>query len=86
MIIHTFVICLPDSPSPDARNAIGEGLMMLGPYITAMSMEDEMTILELIEQHDEFDSRIADEARAKTKEIHATAAAAVDSILGRAAP
>lgn len=48
-------------------NKIGEG------EVVAMSLEDEMTILELIEQHEDFDPNIADEARRKTKELHAAA-------------
>ena len=41
-----------------------------------MSIEDEMTVLEMIEQHEDFPEYIADEAREKTKELHALAEAA----------
>lgn len=46
-----------------------------GGQITAMSLEDEMTVLELIEQHEDFEPHIAEEARAQSKELHATAEA-----------
>jgi hypothetical protein len=48
-------------------NKISEG------EVVAMSLEDEMTVLELIEQHEDFDPCIAEQARAKSKELHAAA-------------
>ena len=45
-------------------------------FQTAMSLEDEMTALELIEDHEDFDPAIATEARAKTLQLHAAAQAA----------
>jgi len=47
-----------------------------GGVITAMSLEDEMTVLELIEQHDDFEPHIAEDARAKADELHKVAEAA----------
>lgn len=47
-----------------------------GASITAMALEDESTVLELIEQHEDFDESIAAEARAKARELHAAAEAA----------
>jgi hypothetical protein len=49
-----------------------------GGQITGMSLEDEMTVLECIEQHEDFDESIAEDARAKTKQIHAAAEAALE--------
>ena len=70
----TLVVRTPDN-DPDAKARIQEGLRMLEPYRTAMSLEDEMTVLELIEQHGDFEDYIADEARAKAKALHAAAEA-----------
>ncbi len=47
------------------------GNTLSGCEITGMSLEDEMTILELIEQHEDFEPHIGEEARAKAKEFHA---------------
>ncbi len=69
----TIVIRIPDNDAGKAR--VQEGLRLLEPFQTAMSIEDEMTILELIEQHEDFPEYIADEAREKAKELHAKAAA-----------
>lgn len=54
---------------------MSEGMKSLEPFKTAMSLEDEMTVLEMIEQHEDFDATIADEARAKTIELHRQAEA-----------
>ena len=69
----TVVIRMPDCEE-DIRK-VREGLAIIQPFQTAMSLEDEMTVLELIEQHEDFDSAIGDEARAKTLELHAAAEA-----------
>lgn len=53
---------------------LGEGFH--GARITAMSLEDESTVLELIEQHEDFDEFIATEARSKARELHVAAEAA----------
>jgi len=47
-----------------------------GARITAMALEDESTVLELIEQHEDFDESIAAEARAQMRELHAAEEAA----------
>lgn len=60
----------------DGKKQVQEGLKLLEPHRTAMSLEDEMTVLELIEQHDDFPGHIAEEARAKTAELHVQAEAA----------
>lgn len=69
----TLVIQMPDDLDDDTKARIQEGLRILEPYQTAMSLEDEITVLELIERHDDFDDYIADEARAKAKELHPAA-------------
>ena len=45
---------------------VQDGLKLIKPFQTAISLEDEMTVLELIEQHDDFEPHIAEDARAKT--------------------
>lgn len=69
----TVVIRIPEDAV--GKQQVQDGLTMLQPYQTAMSLEDEMTVLELIEQHGDFQPHIADEARAKTAELHAAAEA-----------
>ena len=68
----TLVIQMPDN-DPDAKARIQEGLRILDPYRTAMSLEDEMTVLELIERHEDFDDGIAEDARARAKAVHSAA-------------
>ncbi len=70
----TLVIRTPDN-DPDAKARIQDGLRMLEPFRTAMALEDEMSVLELIEQHDDFEDYIAEEAREKAKALHAAAEA-----------
>lgn len=70
----TIVIRMPEDQA--SRDKIAEGLKILQPYQTAMSIEDEMTVLELIEQHPEFPAYIAEEAREETAKLHAAAEAA----------
>jgi len=65
----TVVIRMPEDEEMNGH--VSSALEQLNPYITGMSQEDEMTVLELIEQHADFESHIADEARAKTAELHA---------------
>lgn len=70
----TIVIRKPQDEA--ARAKIAAALEMLRPFQTAMSLEDEMTVLEMIEQHPAFDEAIADDAREQTKARHAKAAVA----------
>ena len=65
----TLVVRMPDDAN--ARNQIQKGLRLLEPFRTAMSTEDEMSILELIEQHEDFPGYIADEAREEVARLHA---------------
>lgn len=68
----TIVIRMPDDAAQKAE--VQRALKQLEPHQTGMSLEDEMTVLEMIEQHPDFSEHIADEARAQTKELHAAAA------------
>lgn len=70
----TIVIRMPKDA--EGQKQVQQGLNLLKPHQTAMSLEDEMTILELIEQHEDFPDYIADEARAKAAELHSKAEAA----------
>ena len=63
--VCAYVIRLPDDP--EARTLVQQALDTLKPYATGMSLEDEMTVLDLIEQHPDFDTSIADEARKQAK-------------------
>lgn len=71
----TYVIRLPEDQ--EAKTAISTGVRALvekhGGEITAASNEDEMTILDMIENHEDFPEYIADEARAQAKELCAKA-------------
>ena len=69
----TVVIRMPDDK--EGKQKVQDGLKLIEPFRTAMSLEDEMTILELIEQHDDFKPHIAEDARAKAAELHAAAEA-----------
>lgn len=64
------------TPADEAgKQQIRKALDLLKPYQTGMSLEDEMTVLELIEEHEDFDSSIADEARERASALHARAVA-----------
>lgn len=69
----TIVIRMPTDEAGKA--AVQQALNLLKPHQTAMSLEDEMTTLELIEQHPDFDEYIAEDARRKTVELHKRAEA-----------
>lgn len=71
----TVVIRMPS----DAREraAVKKALQAIQPHVSGMSQEDEMTVLDLIEQHEEFHEWIAEEARQKTAELHAQSEAVV---------
>lgn len=64
----TIVIRMPENEIERAK--VRETLKALQPYQTAMSMEDEMTVLDMIEQHPDFEDHIADDARRDTKRLH----------------
>lgn len=68
----TIVIRMPDDAAQKAE--VNRALKQLEPHKTGMSLDDEMTVLEMIEQHPDFPEYIADEARAQAKELHAAAA------------
>jgi hypothetical protein len=64
----TIVIRMPTDEV--GKTAVQQALSLLEPHRTGMSLEDEMTTLELIEQHPDFDERIAEDARRKAAELH----------------
>ncbi|MBU2800713.1 hypothetical protein HFV02_00230 [Acidithiobacillus caldus] len=65
--IITIAVLVPEGK--ENRDQLDTALKMLAPYQIAMSLEDEMTILELIEEDDEFDSLIAERARHEAKKL-----------------
>lgn len=67
----TLVVRMPDDA--EGKNQVREAFGLLGRHRTAMSLEDEMTVLELIEQHPDFPGHIAAEAREAARTRHATA-------------
>lgn len=67
----TVVVRIPEDEEMNGH--VSSALEQLNPYITGMSQEDEMTVLELIEQHDDFEPHIAEDARAKAAELHQAA-------------
>lgn len=69
----TVVIRMPDDEA--GKKSVQDGLKLIEPFRTAMSLEDEMTVLELIEEHEDFEPHIADDARAKADELHKAAEA-----------
>ncbi|MDH0342028.1 hypothetical protein [Chromobacterium haemolyticum] len=64
----TLVIRMPEGPTE--KQQVLQAMQVLEPFQTAKSLEDEMTVLELIEQHPDFDESIADEARAQAAKLH----------------
>ena len=64
----TIVVKVPDNEAE--KDQLNKGMKMIQPFQTAMSLEDEMTILEMIEQHEDFDPSIGDTAREQTAELH----------------
>ncbi len=65
----TIVVRMPKDEA--GKDAVKQALKLLEPHQTAMSLEDEMTILETIEQHPDFNDQIGVEARAEAKRLHA---------------
>lgn len=67
----TYVIRLPEAQ--DAKRAVTTGVRELveshGGEITGMSNEDEMTVLDLIERHEDIQGHIVDEARVQAKSL-----------------
>lgn len=64
----TVVVRMPEDPLEKA--SVKSGLELLAPHTTAMSLEDEMTTLELVENHPDFPLHISDDARSQVAEIH----------------
>ncbi len=65
--VITTAVLVPEGKAD--RDQLYAALKMLAPYQIAMSLEDDMTILELIEEDEEFDSLIAERARLGAKEL-----------------
>lgn len=63
----TLVIRMPEDEAE--KQQASEAIKALEPYRTAMSLGDEITVLDLIEQHPDFDEYIADEARAEARRL-----------------
>ena len=66
--VFTVVARWPDDEKEKA--VVQAALDALRPYQTAMSLEDEISVLEFIEQHPDFDESIAEEAREQAKALH----------------
>lgn len=66
--VFTFVVRAPRTT--EANQVVEAAMKLLKPYQSAMSLEDEISVLEFIEQHPEFDDSIAEEAREKAKQLH----------------
>ena len=66
--VFTVVARWPEDEMGKAQ--VQAALDALRPYQTAMSLEDEISVLEFIEQHPEFEESIADEARKQAKALH----------------
>jgi len=63
----TYVVRMPEDP--DERRVVEQALQVLRPHATAMSLEDEMTVLDFIEEHPDFSEHIAEDARKRAKEV-----------------
>lgn len=67
----TYVIELPSNQ--ESRRALVDGLRDLverhGGEITASGQGDEMTVLDMIEQHEDFKTYIADDARRRASKL-----------------
>lgn len=64
----TIVVRMPEGEVE--KQQVAKAMALLEPFKTGMSLEDEMTVLEMIEQHEDFDATIADEARVRARELH----------------
>lgn len=70
-VVNQFCTVVVRMPSDEAqRSAVSQALEALRPHQVAMSLDDEMTTLELIEQHPDFPEHVATEARAQVRELH----------------
>lgn len=70
----TVVIRMPEDAK--SKEQVQSGLELLKPHQTSRSPDDKATVLDLIEQHEDFPDYIAEEARARVQEIHAKAESA----------
>lgn len=51
------------------KSCVQQAIQLLKPYTTAMSLEDEMTLLDCILQHPDFPDHIKDEARVEADRL-----------------
>ena len=64
----TLVVCVP--PDGVERQLFDLALDAFGLFLRGYSTEDEMSVLTMIEAHEDFDPLIASEARAKMREMY----------------
>lgn len=69
----TVVVRMPEGEAD--KQQVETALKALEPFRTGMSLEDEMTVRELIEEHPDFDRTIGDEARRGAQKLHRLAEA-----------
>ena len=65
----TIVIRVPKDAA--GMRQVFNGLKYLEPYQTGISLEDELTFLDCLMQHEDFDQNIAEDARQMVAELHA---------------
>lgn len=65
----TIVVRMPDDEA--SKSQVREALDLLKTHTTAMSLEDEMNRLEMIENHPDFPEHIGWEAQASVAELQA---------------
>lgn len=67
----TVVVRMPTDEAGKA--AVRKAMDLLQPHQTGMSLEDEMTRLDLITEHEDFPSHISEEVDQKLSEMTAAA-------------
>jgi len=60
-----FTAVLQRPTEPAALERYTQALDSIRPFLTASALGDAISLLEQIEEHEDFDNRIADEARNK---------------------
>ncbi len=62
--VLTLVIRMPVDPR--ALSAVTAALRVLEPYTTGLSQDDEMTVMDMADAHEDMPAHILDEARTRT--------------------
>lgn len=76
-MVNAYLTIVIRNPSEAAeQEAVAQALAALQPYQVAMSLEDEMTLIECIENHDDLPGHVIQEARAQRDKIHRAAGTA----------